>query len=193
MNGRPLITYTVDAARQSKLDDFVVSTDCPKIARFGKSIIRPPELAQDETPMLPVIQHAVAVYEMAHGVTVDATATLQPTSPLRLTEDIDKAIELFRCNNYDSLVSVNTGIHPVKSYTEQWEPFLEQTPYDKHKQKCYTRNGAIFLTSRKLLDDGRLFSDRPLLYLMPKSRSVDVDDMDDLLIAESILRKGEIQ
>lgn len=197
LNGRPLIDYTIDAAFKSKLDDFVISTDDKEIALMWKSIIRPPELAQDDTPMLPVIQHAVKRYEKKHkSAPVEAVMTLQPTSPLRLAEDINEALRMFKAGDRDSLVSVYWGIHPVKSYPVEEgcspKPFLPQEPYDKHKHKCLTRNGAIFITRRDLLDSGRLIGDDPLFYIMPKARSIDVDDFDDLMIAEAILRRGEI-
>ena len=197
LNGKPLIDYTIEAAKASKLDDFVVSTEDEEIkehcSQFCKVIVRPDELAQDATPMLPVVQQAVQEYEAKTGNTVDAVMLLQPTSPLRTAGDIDEAIEMFINSNIDSLVSVYEGIHPVKSYDQDGRPFLPQVPYDKHKHQCLTRNGAIFITRRDLLDSGRLIGDSPLFYVMPKSRSIDIDDMDDLLVTEAILSKGEIQ
>jgi len=211
--GRPLIHYTIFAANGSKLNDFVITTDIFKLIPFGallekdKIIERPKKLAQDDTPMLPVIQHAVNEYEKRTGNYVDAVMTLQPTSPLRTAEDIDNCVRLFQKplpdehhlklvgkpkEYWDSLVSVTWGIHPIKSYTVELEPFLPQTePYDKHKHKCLTRNGAIFITRRDLLDSGRLIGDYPLFYVMPKSRSIDIDDHEDLMIAEAILKYRE--
>ena len=186
LNGKPLIRYTIEAALESDLDDVVVTTDSDEIAQtHWKVIRRPPELAQDDTPMLPVIQHAVREF----GRRVDAVVTLQPTSPLRTAEDMHEALEMFKASSRDSLVSVCEGIHPVKSYDENLKPFLEQVPYDKHKHRCYTRNGAIFITRIDLLDSGRLIGD-PLFYVMPRSRSVDVDSVDDLVIATALLRSG---
>ena len=204
--GIPMIQYTLDAAKGSKmLSDCVISTDKSEMVLGYKRICRPAELAQDDTPMLPVIQHAVAVYEMAHmGVHVDAVMTLQPTSPLRLTEDIDGAIQVFveknkefnRAPAWGSLVSVCHGIHPTKSYLPNGDEFIEKAyknPYDKHKHKCFTRNGAIFITRRDFLEEGSLWGICPILYLMPKSRSIDIDDYEDLLIVESILKtRGEL-
>jgi CMP-N-acetylneuraminic acid synthetase len=136
--------------------------------------------------MLPVIQHAVNVF----GRPVDAVMTLQPTSPLRTAEDINKALEVWYSVRSRCLVSVCEGIHPKKSYDAQGRPFFEQVPYDKHRDLVYTRNGAIFITSIDLLNEGRLFDESPHLYLMPKTRSVDVDDLEDLAIAEALLKCG---
>ena len=196
LNGKPLIDYTIEAAQGSRLDEVILTSDDFEILGRGQrclQIMRPPELAQDDTPMLPVVQQAVQEYEAKTGNTVDAVMLLQPTSPLRTAGDIDEAIEMFINSNIDSLVSVYEGIHPVKSYDQDGRPFLPQVPYDKHKHQCLTRNGAIFITRRDLLDSGRLIGDSPLFYVMPKSRSIDIDDMDDLLVTEAILSKGEIQ
>ena len=185
---KSLIEYTIEAAQKSMLSDIILTTDDHKIAeRFDNYTMRPLELAQDDTPMLPVIQHVLKEY----GKSVDAVMILQPTSPLRTAEDINTAIALFNKSNAECLVSVCNGIHPMKSYTMEGKPLMEQIPYDKHLHGCYTRNGAIFITSKKLLDSGRLFDDRPLLYVMPKTRSIDIDDYEDLEMAEALLRRAK--
>jgi CMP-N-acetylneuraminic acid synthetase len=187
--GKPLIQHTIEAAGQSNLDDFVVTTDSLKILGLCPwGIIRPSELAQDDTPMLPVIQYVVKQVERLHEVQIDVVMILQPTSPLRTVEDINNAIDLFNKGNSQCLVSVCEGVHPKKSYTMDGKPLMEQTPYDKHLDGCYTRNGAIFITSKRLLDSGRLFDDHPLLCVMPRSRSVDIDSYDDVKIAEALLK-----
>ncbi len=204
LNGVPLIAYTILAAQGSKLDDFIVTTDDDEIAAYSESlgakvIRRPAELAQDDTPMVPAVQHAVEEYEYRWGDTVDpddyvhvdAVCLLQPTSPLRTAEDIDRALEGAR--DVSSLVSVAEGVHPMKSYVEEdgrWRGF-EWIPYDRHKDRCLTRNGAIFIVTRELLDKGILVQN-PRLYLMPEERSVDVDDQYDLLVAEALLKAGVV-
>ena len=183
--GEALIEYTIEAAQKSSLADFILTTDDIEIAKhYYHCILRPPELAQDDTPMLPVIQHAVEQY----GKLVDAVMILQPTSPLRTTEDINTTIALFNKGNAECLVSVCNGVHPMKSYTLDGKPIMEQIPYDKHLHGCYTRNGAIFIVSKKLLDSGRLFDDHPLLYVMPKTRSIDIDDYEDMEIAKALIK-----
>lgn len=193
LRGIPLIQHTLIAANMSELlDDVIMTTDDAEIAAacegWADVIMRPPELAQDDTPMLPVVQHAVAAY----GKPVDAVVLLQPTSPLRDHRDIDAAIKLWReTPNADSLVSVCLGVHPKKSYVLMngvMMPFARQTPYDKHADKCLTRNGAIFITSRRLLDDGRLFSESPIHYVMPRWKSLDLDYWEDVWMAEAIMK-----
>lgn len=194
LNGIPLIAYTIKAAQGSKLDDFIVTTDDDEIAAYSESlgakvIRRPAELAQDDTPMGPVVQHAVAAYEWG-GEWVDVVCLLQPTSPLRTPEDIDGALAMYMKYPYCDVVSVTDGVHPKKCYDLRGVPFLwGLPPYDKHEDVCLVRNGAIFLTPRRLLNEGKVFSDYPLPYHMPKTRSIDIDDMEDMAIAEALLRQ----
>ncbi len=183
--GKPLIDYTINAAKASMLDDWVISTDDEETAKDGH-ILRPAELSRDDTPMLPVIQHAVSSYE--NGQRIDAVMILQPTSPLRTSEDINQSIMSFYESDIDSLVSVTEGIHPIKSYDFDCLPFFKQKPYNKHQHRCYTRNGAIFITRRELLDRDRLVGDNPGFYVMPKTRSIDIDTYEDAHIAEALLR-----
>lgn len=173
--GKPLIDYTIEAACASYLDNYLISTDDPEIAKRCGAILRPAELARDDTPMLPVIQHAVRAY---YGK-VDAVMILQPTSPLRTAADINEALRLFVGGDADSL------------YSGYYLGIKGKEPYDKYKTKPhFQRNGAIFLTRCDLLNKGKLWSDDVLEYEMPKSRSVDVDDMDDMFICECLLSKG---
>lgn len=192
--GKSLIQYTLESARRSTLNDLIVTTDDYEIAtvcrRAPHVLMRPPELAQDDTPTLPVIRHAIEWYSRRYMQDVDAVMILQPTSPLRTAVDIDAAIAMFEAGDADSLVSVCEGIHPIKSYDSDGQPFLAHAPYDKHRHRCYTRNGAIFIMRKGLLDSGRLIGPAPLLYRMPKTRSVDIDDIEDLAIAEALLKCG---
>ena len=197
LNGIPLIAYTIKAAQASRLDDIRVTTDDDEIAAYSESlgckvIRRPAELAQDDTPMVPTVQHAVAEYER-DGDYVDAVCLLQPTSPLRTAEDIDNVI--LAKHKTASVVSVCEGIHPKKSYSADGVSFAgywRLAPYDKHLDKCFTRNGAIFWLVRSLLDDGALYTLNPKLYVMPKTRSIDIDDLQDLAIAEALLKAGVV-
>jgi len=205
MAGKPLIACSILEAQKSKLNDVVVSTDDKNISIISEHydctvINRPDELAQDTSPTPPVILHAVREYEQLTGIHVNAVMTLQVTSPLRTYVDINNAIEVFENNdslisvievfeNNDSLISVMEGVHPVKSYDHNGKPFFESELLDRSKhKKCYTRNGAIFITRRDLLETGRLMGDSPIFYEMPKSRSLDVDDEDDFMMVEAILK-----
>jgi len=110
LGGRPLIAYTIDAARQSgALDRLILSTDDPAIAEVGRSMgcevpfIRPADLALDQTPHLPVMQHAVEWLAANDGYRPDLVLILQPTSPLRRAEHVREAVSLAQTSGADSV------------------------------------------------------------------------------------------
>ena len=112
VGGRPLLAYTADAVKESKLlTRTIVSTDDARIADCARSMglevpfMRPSSLAGDEAPMLPVLQHAVETLE-ADGFHADIIVLLQPTSPLRRGEHIDAAVKWLERAGGDSVVSV---------------------------------------------------------------------------------------
>jgi CMP-N-acetylneuraminic acid synthetase len=111
--GKPLIAYTIEAAQKSgAFDRIVLSTDEPAIADAARALscevpfLRPPELARDDTPHLPVMQHAVGWLRDSDQYEPDLVMILQPTSPLRSEADIHAAIDLIVATGADSVVSV---------------------------------------------------------------------------------------
>lgn len=187
---KPLIQWTIDVVKESKIDDFIITSDSIDICNFAeKFVLRFKELAEDDTPMLPVILHAIEKYEAAWRKHVDLVMIIQPTSPLRTTNDINNAIELYKKNNNKCLVSVVKMPNLKKFYDSGGNPLSEQTAYDKHiDSPVYMRNSAIFISSRKLINEGKIFDDNPCIYEMPLSRSIDIDTLDDMYICESILK-----
>lgn len=181
--GKPLIEYTYCASVLSDLSHACITTnDSTIIEWYGSRLChnRDSTLCQDDTPMVPVIQDAVIWFERKWNKHVDAIMILQPTSPLRTWEDIDKAIELFNDNNVDSLYS---GYYMGIKHNNK--------TYDKHIDKPHLqRNGAIFITRRDLLDQGKLWSDNAIEFIMPSYRSIDIDTMEDMKHAELLLKGG---
>lgn len=174
LNGNPLIYYTIEAAMESNLDEFIISTDDEEIIKLYGGSMRPDHLAADDTPMLPVIKHCIEEYEEING-RVDAICLLQPTSPLRTKDHINEALELFKGES--SLYSgYKMGIK------------TRDKVYDKHKVgPHFQRNGAIFICTRELIFQDKLWDEFVVEYEMPKSVSVDIDDMDDMYVAGCIL------
>ena len=189
--GKPLIRWTIDEALRSTLNALVVTTDDAEIASHCSDVhvlMRPPELARDDTPMLPVVQHALASW---HGRKADAVVLLQPTSPLRLAADIDVTLEMLEWAS--CVVSVERGVHPVKLYDAAVLPFAKQVPYDKRAHACWARNGAIFGMLARLPESGRLLDDLPQTLPMPRSRSIDIDTEEDFFMAEALIKAGVLQ
>lgn len=198
-NSRPLISYTIEAALSSGLlKEVFVSTDDPEIAKFAEEmgadvIIRPPELADDSAPTVDVALHALRKTGFNGAV-----AVLQPTSPLRTSKDIDNALELFRDTpEADSLVSVTDFPHPpfwaLKIEGGRLKPLFNHKYLQMRRQdleKAYIPNGAIFIGERKTLEDRRTFyTENTIPYYMPPERSIDIDTLLDLKIAETIMKE----
>ncbi|MYM60754.1 acylneuraminate cytidylyltransferase family protein [Vibrio sp. OCN044] len=195
LKGKPLIFYTIEAAKNSNLSRVVVSTDCNEIAEvsanYGVEVIkRPAELAKDETPTLPVLQHAVN--KMADNF--DAVMTLQPTSPLRNQADINEAIATYSADiEVDSLVSVVEvpHIYMPEKLMELDGNYLKINEKIKRRQEVstkYARNGAaIYITRKERLND-YILGGKILPYFMTKLNSFDIDDYEDWEIIERLIR-----
>ncbi|MBE3143909.1 MAG: acylneuraminate cytidylyltransferase family protein [Planctomycetes bacterium] len=207
--GKPLIAYSIETAIQvrDRLYRIIVSTDDAEIAdisrHFGAEVpfMRPPELAADKTPTLPVLQHAVRFVEEQDKVRLDWVLLLQPTSPLRTKDDILAALELAQLGSCDSVISVvQTPTHPLFMKRIENGQLLsfsdvlvekEGTRRQDAQPPAYVRNGAIYLTLRDVLMErnsiwGRFI--RP--YMMPPERSVNVDSELDLKLVKVMLQSG---
>jgi CMP-N-acetylneuraminic acid synthetase len=203
LRGRPLIAYSIEAARRStKIDRIVVSTDDAEIAEISHALgaevrMRPASLSRDDTPTRAVLEH-VATELALESYRSDAVITLQPTSPLRTSRHIDEAATLFAADdNADSLVScieVPHIFHPLSVMRRNAEGYLE--PYlsvpqplrRQDKEVVFARNGAAIYITRTARLGEYVFGGRLMPYPMDAENSVDIDTLDDLAAAERILR-----
>jgi CMP-N-acetylneuraminic acid synthetase len=206
--GRPLLWYTAECARRARsMTRVVLTTDDEEIASVGRSaglevpFLRPAELARDDTPSLPVVQHAVRFLE-EEGDLFDAVCLLQPTSPLREPSDVDRAVALLTRTGADSVISfVEVGEkHPARMKIVEPDgrvsdpPFAEATEGMRRQDlpKLYLRDGSIYLTRREvLMEKGSFKGDDCRALLVPVERSVNVDTPWDLFLAEQALRHRE--
>ncbi len=204
--GKPLIAWTIEQALASKyLDRVVVSTDDKEIAEISKKygadvpFIRPKELAEDNAKGIDVVLHAIDWFrENNKRKQYDLIMLLQPTSPLRITEDIDKAIELLFLKEAKAIVSVcEVDHHPlwVNTLPEDgcMRNFIRQEIMNKNRQELpvfYRLNGAIYLAYCNYLKEQKgFFGDKTFAYIMPRERSIDIDDEIDLKLAEVMMEK----
>ena len=196
--GHTLLEYTARAARESGvLDRVILSTDALEIAEAGRRaglevpFMRPASLAADDTPMVPVIEHAVA--EIArHGWSPDIIVLLQPTSPLRRADHIRDAVTLLRESKADAVVSVvEVPRHLSPDYVMRidegrLQPFLPDGARVTRRQDArpaYSRDGTVYAFRRATLEKfGGIYGEdcRPLLIDARQSLSIDTqDDWDD--------------
>ncbi len=200
--GRPLLAYSVDAARGAEsVDVLVVSTEDAEIASVAKelgveTITRPPDLAGDDTPTLPVVQHVLDVVEAREG-RFDYVLVLQPTSPLRTAADIDHAVQLLDESGAESVISIVRiqDAHPArvkKIVNGRLEAFCipeEETSRRQDLEPAYLRNGAIYLCRRSVVEAGSLRGMDQCPYEMPAERSVNIDEPIDFVLCEALMRQ----
>lgn len=208
LGGVPLIAHTINAARGCPvLTDIIVSTDDADISACVRELgvnvdsLRPADLALDTTPTIDVVRYEILNYEKKTGSVVDAVVLLQPTSPLRRATDISGAWDAFIKSGSDSLISVYSAenVHPSIMYRTRGDclvPFMSGDNTQKRRQDMepvFVRNGAIYIFIRDLaVDRGRLIGDAPAAFIMPRARSVNIDNPEDLYIAEYLLGAGEV-
>lgn len=199
LNGKPLIAWTIEEAKKSGyIDKLIVSSDSDEILKVAKEFgaevpfKRPAELAQDDTPGIEPVLHA-----LEHFLEYDYVVLLQPTSPLRNVEDIDGAIILCDKEKASSCVSVTES-----SKSPFWmfnidvggvlTPLFEgkEIPYQRQQSpKVFELNGAVYVSTREsLLLNKSFFINSTRSYIMPNDRSKDIDSMEDLLLCELLLK-----
>lgn len=199
--GKPLISWTIEAARKSKyIDDIIVSTDDEEIAKVAASCdvgvaIRPDFLATDTANSLDVVLHAIE----SQNSNYDYILLLQPTSPLRNNNHINEAIELLFEKNADAVISVCETEHSplwanVLPENGNMDNFLVSDVKNKRSQDLpsfYTLNGALYLVDKnKLKTEKSFFLDRnTYAYRMDREDSIDIDTLLDFQIADLIMNK----
>ncbi len=208
LNGKPLISYGIVAAKGSHyLDRVVVSTDDEAIAAIAKEygadvpFMRPAELASDTATTLSVLQHAVAFLE-EKGEIFDLIVLVQPTMPGIQTADIDAAIEkLFaaKANSCISLCEITDRPEWIYSLNEEGRmlPYTEAAFHSQNIRSqdlpaLYRINGAVYVTPRKvLMEDNKIIDKHDCVgVLMPRERSTDIDIQLDFIIAETLMQKN---
>lgn len=203
LSGSPLIEYSIKAAIKSKLANIVVTSDSAEIGKIAHDhnlefIKRPMELSGDSTPMLPVVQHVLRKVEDS-GEHYDAAMILQPTSPFRTTMDINSVIEIFQLKSPDSVVSLCKveDAHPGRMYKIEDGSIKPCIPelVSKNRQDLpvlYLRNGAIYCTKRDVIFAGSIYGGNIAHYVMPKERSINIDDMLDWRLAELMMQESNL-
>jgi N-acylneuraminate cytidylyltransferase len=200
VNGRPLIQWSIDAARGSRyIDRLILSSDDPAIMDVARSagcevpFQRDPELAGDNSSSIEVVADAL---RRVPGY--DIVVLLQPTSPLRITADIDGAIEMLVSSGANACVSVcEADEHPYWMFRRgpdgRLSHFVEaagQMPLRRQDlPTAWSLNGAVYAAaSGWLLKNMTFLSGETVGYPMPAERSIDIDTYEDLQLLQSILR-----
>lgn len=207
--GKPLIAYTIAAAADAGvLDRVIVSTDDDGIAACARSLgcevpfMRPAQLAQDETPHLPVMQHAVQWLAEHQAYRPDAVVILQPTSPLRRAEDIRQAVHLLAARDVDSVLSVSpvpAHMNPMRMLRVDadgqavlfvtGEPVRRRINRRQDLPEAWVMNGAVYAFRTPVLfgAEPSLYGDRTVAFPLPDPYGLSIDTPQDWLEAEKAL------
>ena len=208
--GKPLVAHMLGAALGAERVTVVaVSSEDPEILAVAREwggekvelVERPPSLAEDHSPSLPVIQHAVEAMEEKHG-RFDYVVMLQLTTPFVRSEDIDAALALLAEGETDTVLSVRqvNSYHPAKMKRLTEDGRLVQYVEGLHEREntrqkldpVYWRNGGIYAHKRDIvMEQGLLYGGDDIVtrpYIMSDERSVDINSMADFLAAEAIHR-----
>lgn len=196
LNGKELIGWTIEAAKKCKyIDKVIVSTDCNEIAEVSKKFegevpyLRPAEISGDNAKTCDVVDYVLKNVDENYDILI----LLQPTSPFRNFEHIEKALELFCNDNASSVVSV---CETLKSpYWTFWidehhkmQPILNDKFSDERRQDlkvAHHLNGAIYIQRvEHFLSAKKFIYEDSLAYQMDRKSSIDIDDIIDFKFAE---------
>lgn len=198
--GKPLISWTIDAAKQSDyIDHLIVSSDDDNIIKIAKEwgcdspFKRPKHLAQDTSTSMDVVMHALEQLEESY----DYLLLLQPTSPFRTTSHIDGIIEQTIDTGTKVVVSVTQSKkHPAFIYTLEDNKLCPFLGHQKQKRRqdmpqVYEHNGALYLASIPYLKEVKSYNvDGVGAFMMDALHSIDLDEPLDWEFAEYLATKG---
>ena len=197
--GKPLIAWTIEQALKAQnLTNYIVSSDDPEILevsiRYGALVLeRPKELAQDDTPSIDALQHAVKVAEEKWGKQ-NIIADIRCTNPTKTAAHIDGMIEYLIETQGDSVIGVGPA-YPVERIKRLEDGLIKDIlmePADGQSQKLpesWIRNGSAYVLWRDVLMDGQLFGHKKSYgYRMPREYSVNIDDELDWALASLLLK-----
>lgn len=204
LNGKPLLSYSIQAATDSGIYDCVhVSTDSnhyAEIARYyGADVpfLRSSETSSDQADSWSAVKEVLQKYE-AKGQYFDLITLLQPTSPLRDTKDILGAYRMFNDKNADAVVSVCEMEHsPLWSNTLPDSLSMDcfvRTGENVQRQKLqryYRLNGSIYMVKKAfLMEDSNIYRKGCYAFIMDRNHSIDIDNLTDFKLAEFLIRCG---
>lgn len=202
--GKPLIAYSIDAAKQSKyVDRVIVSTDSATYAEISRKygaeapFLRPDYLSSDTAVEMDACQHLISWVE-EQGDHFDIILKLEPTSPLRLPDDVDRALEILEQKKADSVISVGEVKTPPFWMNQlpkdhSMKDFISKEVMRKNRQELpvyYFLDGLVFAATCNYLKSNKSwFADNSFASITPPGRAVDIDGPDELELVRIIIQK----
>jgi CMP-N,N'-diacetyllegionaminic acid synthase len=206
LGGRPLLAWALEAARGARrIDRLVVSSDDDEVLALARAVEtalalrRPAEFATDTAPAIDYVRHALAAMEGQGEARFDAIAIVQPSSPFTTAADIDATLELLERSGAESAVSViqvDHAIHPVKLKRMEGDRLLPYLEAEHGRMAAhelppvFVRNCSVYAAWRALIERGLVVGDNSRGYLMPRERSLDINDETDFAFAEFLVARA---
>lgn len=204
LSGKPLIEYSIGAARNSKMvNRIIVSTDDKKIAEISRKagaetpFLRPKKLSKDNSLVIDVVKHAIEFLSSSESYTPDIITLLQPTAPLRTSKLIDKSIQILKNSEATSVLSVaEVKIHPdisfsyKKNYLKPLNPKFKKHSLRQKRMPIFYPTGSIYTFWYKTMKKfGSIYGPKikPLI-IYDKSETLDIDEPYDLFMSEMTLK-----
>lgn len=207
LGGKSLVARALETALNAKsLDRLVVSSDNDEVLaiarQYGDQFVlrRPSELATDTSLAIEYVRHALMELESRYSVIYDAVAIIQPSSPFTITEDIDAVVNLLERSGAESaatVAKVDQVAHPTKLKVLQGDrlvPYFEEESgrMAAHEiAEVYSRNGAVYAALRSAIERSEIIAADCRGYIMPRERSVDINDEIDFSFAEFLVNQFE--
>ncbi|MFH1400611.1 MAG: acylneuraminate cytidylyltransferase family protein [Nanoarchaeota archaeon] len=204
--GKPLITYAIASALKAKSADAVfVSTDDDAIAKVAREagaqipFMRPAELAKDDTPMYPVLQHAVAWVESRQKTKVEVVVLVDPTAPFVLPQDIDGCVEKLRKGGFDCVMTITEADRsPYFNMVEYQGESLQLVKKPKEPiyrrqdaPKVYNITSSAYATRRDvLMDQNTIFGSKTGGIVVPESRAGHIDTIEQFEFFDYMMKRG---
>lgn len=203
--GKPLIAWSIEAGLKSNyIDEIMVTTDSKEIADIAKQyganvpFLRPDYLASDTATSFDTIKHAIDYYKNEKNKVFDYIVLLEPTSPLRKVYDIDNAIENLMNTSADAIVGIckTEDQNPAFLVNKDINNFISGYEHKEMKvlrrqeiKDVYFFEGTIYISKTNILLDKKTFyHENTIGYIVPKFKSLEIDDMDDFIMLEAIMK-----
>ncbi len=204
-HGKPLIVYTFEALKKSKLfDRIILSTDSKKLRNIALKhkievpFLRPKKISKDNSLAIDAIKHSLDYIKNMSEEKYDYVQYVMPTTPLKKSIDFINAYNLFRKKKADMVISVSKVSKP-KEWMNPLKKDLKMTKWAKkmnvNSQKFETNfiiNGCIYLAKWDIFYKKKnWYKQKTYAFEMPKSRSIDIDDIEDFNLAKAYFKVNQ--
>lgn len=193
LRGKPLVAWPITLAKSiPRVDRVILTTDDEEIAQVGREygaevpFKRPPELAEDQTPTVPVLQHCLKFLQEKENYHADIALLLYPTAPFLKKERVEEALDLFEktgCNSVLSVIPDWGRFWRLDESTKKYQPFYPKERVNRqYYNSLYREDGAVYFSRYAVLVEmGKLVDDQSIEFLMMKEgENIDIDNPEDL-------------